>query len=215
MVAFLDRYLAGEHERVWNELTALGDQVRQEKHRPDASAVAQETMRRVKVNLQTLIPRLTALGWRFGVARTDQEDYEGVWTPPPPDASARVEAMESVCGPIPLSLRAFYEIVGGVDLRGAHPDWPGIYDPLLVASCQKVLENLHATREWREQRAREGKPVPPFSLYYAPDFLVKEGISGVGALYVEGPNGAADAPLSFEDSPLPIMFVQSLHNAFR
>jgi len=155
-------------------------------------------MRRARANIETLIPRLAALGWTFG---EDAPDWEGCWTPPPPDAPALVDAMEGICGPIPLALRAFYEIVGGVDFRGEHPEWLELYDPLMVYPCRQALDDLRAG--------------PPFCLPYAPDFLVKEGISGVGLIYVEVPNGAADAPPSFEDQELPISFVQSLRNAFR
>jgi hypothetical protein len=63
---YLERYLAGEHEPVWDALVALGEQVRAEPVYSDALAVARETMRRVRFNIEHLIPRLLAVGYQFG-----------------------------------------------------------------------------------------------------------------------------------------------------
>ncbi len=204
MASFLERYKSGEQKQVWDELVALGDAIREEPLHGDAWAVACETMRRVRFNAELLIPRLTALGWKF---------REEPLTPPG-DGSAVTAAMEAICGPLPLSLKAFYEIVGGIDLRGANPDWDDLYDPLMVASGAEVLQDLCVQRTEHEEEARNGLPAVPFILYYAPDFLVKEGISGVGMVYVAVASPAADAPLSFEDKPLEVGFVQSLRNSF-
>jgi hypothetical protein len=64
--SYLERYLAGEHEQVWAELQALGAAVREEPLSSDALAVARETMRRVRENLELLIPRLVKVGYQFG-----------------------------------------------------------------------------------------------------------------------------------------------------
>jgi hypothetical protein len=72
---FLERRLAGEYEQVWAELQALGEAVREEPLYGDALAVARETMRRVRENLEMLIPRLVAVGYQFGYG----------WVQPPAD----------------------------------------------------------------------------------------------------------------------------------
>ena len=61
----LRRYLAGEHEAVWAELTALGPSVRERRYFDDAWGVARETMRRARRNVELIIPRLDRLGYRF------------------------------------------------------------------------------------------------------------------------------------------------------
>ena len=61
----LRRYEAGEHEAVWAELTALGAKVREAPHVDDAWAVARETMRRARHNVEQIIRRLDAMGYRF------------------------------------------------------------------------------------------------------------------------------------------------------
>jgi len=51
-LALFDRYVAGEQEKVWDELIALGPSVRSDPHTADALAVACETMRRVDLNVE-------------------------------------------------------------------------------------------------------------------------------------------------------------------
>lgn len=66
MAPYLDRYLSGEHEQVWRELTQLGAQVRSDPVYPDALAVARETMRRACHNIEILIPRPREADYAFG-----------------------------------------------------------------------------------------------------------------------------------------------------
>lgn len=61
----LRRYEAGEHERVWADMMALGTGVREAPHFDDAWAVARETMRRARHNIEQIIRRLDAMGYRF------------------------------------------------------------------------------------------------------------------------------------------------------
>ncbi len=111
---FLDRYRAGEHVAVWRELAALGPAVREAPVLDDARAVARETMRRVRHNVELLVVRLHALDFRF-------VDPAQAHEPPTPALLARLDALESEAGPLPLALRAFYEEVGSVCLMGSHP----------------------------------------------------------------------------------------------
>jgi hypothetical protein len=64
--SFLWRYLARECEQVWADMQALGPAVGVEPLYSDALAMARETMRRVRHNIETLIPRLTAASYAFG-----------------------------------------------------------------------------------------------------------------------------------------------------
>jgi hypothetical protein len=64
--SYLDRYKQGAYEQVWRELMQLGPDVREEPVFNDAEAVAQETMRRVRQNIEILIVRLLRLGYVFG-----------------------------------------------------------------------------------------------------------------------------------------------------
>lgn len=73
---YLTQYLNGQYEAVWDSLTALGDLRGDEETRIAAMSVAQETMRRVKTNIQTLAERLTGFGFRFGEGLYDDETEE-------------------------------------------------------------------------------------------------------------------------------------------
>jgi hypothetical protein len=51
---------------VWEELLALGAAVHEEPAHADALAVARETMKRARMNIDRLIPRLVRVGFLFG-----------------------------------------------------------------------------------------------------------------------------------------------------
>ena len=77
MTSFLGRYQQGECEAVWAELLALGEQVRTEPVYTDTLAVARETMRRARFNIETLIPRLRTCGYQCGSGWvTEQQGYD-------------------------------------------------------------------------------------------------------------------------------------------
>jgi Domain of unknown function (DUF6745) len=64
-----ERYVAGEYNKVWSELVAMGPAVREEPIVADALAVAYETMRRVEANVRTVVGRLHAMNYRFQTSR--------------------------------------------------------------------------------------------------------------------------------------------------
>jgi hypothetical protein len=107
VLGFCDRYQAGEHQQVWLELVALGDAVRQEPVYSDALAVASETMRRARENIQTLISRLHDVGYNFASGRE-----AGV-------AAARM--LEKLAGQTPDLLKMAGSIPS--DMLGAASGW--------------------------------------------------------------------------------------------
>ncbi len=114
MATFFERYQAGEYEQVWVDLVALGPQVYQEPYFSDAKAVANETMRRVRHNIELIVQRLKDL--QFDFVRPD-----AMISPPDPELIGNLDAFEQEIGPIPMSIRAWCEIVGSVDLMGTYP----------------------------------------------------------------------------------------------
>jgi hypothetical protein len=144
MKSFLQRYQRSDHEQVWRELVALGPTVREEPLYADALAVARETMRRARHNIELLVPRLSSLGFAFGCQwvlecppayvhrRPELADGWRHWVmeaqheyctfrPPLPDVLERIADLEQRTGILPLSLRAWYEVVGTVDLVSKPP----------------------------------------------------------------------------------------------
>lgn len=241
MDTWLERYQQGEREQVWQELIALGEDV----HHPDlldsAYAVARETMKRTRHNIEMLVARLSGLGFQFGydwvferMARGNGDSDWTRWlienelTPPPPFApppqgtDERLEALEQEVGPLPLSLRAWYEEVGCANLVGLFPvDDLGRYQRFLstaqsVALGQEFKDQLQQKRqEWPCHHdidplwvyplsiAREGILQPAYSerryvLSLAPDEYFKYLYPGGGTYSIALPCGAADAVLDGE-----------------
>jgi len=190
-----DRYLAGEHEAVWSDLLALGAAVREDPHAADALAVAYETMGRVEANVRTVSERLV----RLGFTKSDGPLH----TPPNPRVDTEIRQLEKVAGTLPMSLRAFYEIVGAVDWIGNHPHLsaarsPLCTDPLVVLPIGAALEYA----------GEEGE-----SILIAADALMKAETSGGDPYQIEAPNPAADGILLFERHDL--YFVDYLRLVFR
>ncbi len=182
MTSFLERYCNGECEQVWEELHARGEQIRKEPLLSDTLAVARETMQRVRSNIEMLSVRLVDLGYQF-------KNPDAIIIPP----------AESTRLQIPLSLRAWYEIVGSVDFTGTHPTYPEIFDlaplpdPLVINSVEYPLREC---RRWRERYNRND----PFwdkllSLPIAPDEYQKADIETDMAYEIIVPNSSADALL--------------------
>ncbi len=156
---FLERYMAGEYEAVWAELVSLGPGVRDPQFMPEAVAVAQETMRRARQNVELLIQRLDKMEYRFwnggkgsgGKASNHLKDKD-VYLPPSPHEKQELAEFERGGRVLPLSLRIWMEEVGRVDLAGSHPalsflvhedGFPGIYaDPLMVIPNADSLEDM-------------------------------------------------------------------------
>lgn len=235
---FLQRYLHGEQEQVWADVLALGDSVRNEPVFTDALAVARETMRRAKENIELLIPRLAKSGYQFGygwiqprddISRftgADRRDYDDeiewardmprLYSSPVRSVHLRLAELEQFTGTPPLSLYAFFEVVGGVNFVGYHPRWRGGspmgLDPLMVVPLDYTLEMYRegsldplgtprADDETIEDDMHDedvedgmlGGEVP-----VAPDHYFKYNISGLGSYHVVTPCYAADAPLELE-----------------
>jgi len=110
VTTFFERYQSGEHIAVWQDLIALGTQVTTEPLLSDARAVAAETMRRARLNLETLVERLRVLDYRF-------INSVPIGTP---ESAAVLDAFEQRLT-LPISVRAWYEHIGEVDFGGTHP----------------------------------------------------------------------------------------------
>jgi hypothetical protein len=189
---YLERYRNGEHEQVWNELQALGPLVRQEPYVTPAQAVASETMRRVRRNCERLVSRLQSLGYVFG---TFPDGTRRSYTADPlilPSDQIRADCdeLEDEAGPLPLSLSAFWQEVGAVDLVGMHPAWPDGLDPLVVDPPEGALSFLFDEDEEDESLGRFAG--------LAPDDLHKDNTSGGDPYGVRLPNPAADFLFEYE-----------------
>jgi hypothetical protein len=201
---WLERYRAGDHIQVWTELTGLGTDLRDTAVWPDAVAVARETMRRARENVRRLSVVLPARGYRFA-------DPDAVLVPPPADVAAQLDALEAAAGPLPLSLRCWYEEVGQVDLTGEHPDWSHQFpDPLVVSAPVETLLLEHET--WSADRGTEWDR-GAFAIELAPDALHKSDVSGGPPYSMVVPDASVDALFRWENHQTT--FVNYLRICFR
>lgn len=227
MNTFLSRYLAGECSQVWAELQRVGETVQMESIYQDAWAVALETMRRVRHNLELLIPRLRQKGFTFGehflgtLSEGDRQHLQQIapiLSTPNNSTAKRLSALEEEIGILPLSLRAFYVVVEGVNLVGSLPEWQALrpdgidnpvefarnhpqfdwrhysldrgLDPLFVWSLDAQIEMLAGIKT---QVVESGEQLTPYPLNLAPDYLSKYGIGGDGPYTIVTPCSTADA----------------------
>jgi hypothetical protein len=187
-MTFLDRYRAGERTQVWRELMALGAQIREPSLYPDAYAVALETMTVARRNVEMLVERLGKAGYRFAYP-------ESVHVPPTTNTPREIEEIETRLGPLPLSLRAFYEAVGSVDFvqswkqlihyyrkereSATEIEILGEEDPLVVAPLSLIGD---------EKRKQGGRVY----FCFAPDEFHKANYSGGENYHVWLPDPRAD-----------------------
>ncbi len=209
----LNRYRKGEHEAVWSDLrlheVVAGD------FRDEALAVASETMARVRRNADLIAERLAARGWSAlsGALRLEPNAQGG-------KVMQRIETVTS-CG-LPASLRAFWQVVGGIDLiwdHGSGEQAPDLgvaldlaaMDPLAVDAPDRAEYVLD---EWRDQRAGVDPDLAdPFRLDLAPAARHKANAGSGPAYCVELPFLGADP--FFVNEPHNLPFVDYLRLAFR
>ncbi|MGD1913423.1 MAG: hypothetical protein ACFB2X_22050 [Rivularia sp. (in: cyanobacteria)] len=99
----LERYKAGECEAVWQELKNRGETSELSVKDEDLT-VAGETMKRVKYNFNVIANNLIKLGFEF-------EESEKVLVPAKPNVSNFLDEFEQQWSILPLSVRAWYEVI--------------------------------------------------------------------------------------------------------
>jgi hypothetical protein len=200
-----ERYVAGEHKAVWSELWARGADVRTDPLAADALAVAYETMHRVRDNVTKIVARLAAMGYQFTTPEGRARSRDDAHVLPNARTAKRVQRLEKEAGALPLSLRAFCEVVGAVDLIGRHPSLAPARgsvtpDPLVVAGVEELLSEVGA---WEDDDV----------LALAPDDLHKANVSGGDPYAIAVPDPHADGVLLNERHE--ILFVDYLRLCFR
>lgn len=207
------RYVRGEHDEVWRELrayAAIAGDLREE-----ALAVARETMRRVARAADLIAERLAARGWtaHSGTLRT---------APSPEDRVMSNRIATFTGEPLPVSLDAFWETVGGIDFvwnydGDATP--PGLGVDLDMTEMDPLAVHPPATADWQLEEWEDGRSgvhpelLGPHHLSLAPDHLHKANISGGPPYGVELPFRGADPIFVNEAHGLP--FVDYLRLCFR
>ncbi|MEU8217273.1 hypothetical protein AB0C47_16030 [Micromonospora taraxaci] len=214
---WVDRYVAGQQDRVWHEMRQLGSRVREPAFAPQAQAVCDEMARRARSNIETLVARLREQGYRFHQNDDDQTPTEP-YTPPGPKAEELLHWLEQRLGPLPMVLSSWIRIVGDVWLVGTHPQWlnSAAADPLVLELAGSRYPNsdireyfAEEIEAWQEDQEDLDEP---FLLPVAPDHYHKGNVSGGGPYGIILPDASADAHFVGE-ARMPL--VAYLNGAFR
>lgn len=196
----------GQSEAAWDELWELGEGVRRDGRLVIAEAVAWETMRRVRANVEVLLGRYHAIGYRLEVP--DEALL-------PPADPAHIAALEHAAGgPLPLSMAAFWEHMAGVDLRQARAQgvhgWSGHQggrpvdpvellgddDPLQVIDIAALHAELGDPESYLVGRL-DGRTY----LFFAADCFHKANVSGGENYHLLVPEPRADFRIIGDVSP--------------
>lgn len=192
MRSLLDLYRngAGMETYVWEQLMAKGELQEGTPSWDEAYTVAVETMGRARQNLDTIMEYLIGHNYIFGMDLDDGISPVLAWTRPDSSTSEMLRRLTQLIGPIPLSLRAWWEVVGSVSLQGAFQDLADdeglpMSDPLMIPPLSEVLAEVEDLR---------GEEIVT-ALDLAPDVYHKADISGGLPYQIQVPNSLADGPL--------------------
>ena len=152
-------------------------------------------MHRVRRNCERLVSRLGDLGYVFGTFPDgSRRSFKAEPLTAPSDRiRADSTELETQAGLLPISLVAFWQEVGAVDLVGMHRGWPDGLDPLVVDPPEGALSFLFDMED--DEGETEG---PGWFAGLAPDDLHKDNVSGGDPYGVRLPNPAADFTLLYE-----------------
>lgn len=184
------RWEAGERAQVWAAVASLGEQARDDEARlADIMHVLKAWATTCALHLRELCGALDDLGLRVGSPQCDPRVHE------------QIGALEERVGPLPLTVCAWHQMVGAVDLRGfrtemEYEEWgapralcPDIHraDPLLLESSESVFRYDESV--WWQGR---------YPLRLAPGIAEKFFSYGGAPLTVAVPSGAVDGQMRDE-----------------
>ncbi|WP_437994369.1 hypothetical protein [Sorangium sp. So ce145] len=217
---WVERYEAGEHEAVWSEIAALEDSVRDGAVLDEAAAVARSMMTRVRTNLERIVEALKKRKYAFA-AGSAKKAFPG----PSAKAGKELAAIEELLGgPLPLSLRAFYEVVGSVDLtevfdakyddKALFFSGYGQFDPIVVFRPAATLEILRPRVAAEERHLPElRRPIKKLEIGTDPAHKAAPTNPNDWTYSVEVQGTAADGLLRQGDRSMP--FVDYLRAVLR
>jgi hypothetical protein len=198
----------------------MGDAVRHPDFVEEAQLVCDEMATRARQNIEVIIERLTADGYRFH--SDDPAVAERPHYPPTANAAEHVAWLQERCGVVPMTLSSWIRLVGDVWLVGTHPQWStsAQADPLVIdAEGSRHHEwrpsfRDHLDDEWNTWREGYRHPhTDQFVFDFAPDKFFKANYSGGASYGMVMPDGCADGLFAWEESVTP--FVSYLTTVFR
>ena len=177
-----DQYNGCETTQVYQQIQALGQNAFSRTYFPDVDKVLKEIFHRVAYNLEVIYSELNHINYLF---KTDfKYNFERPLHKPLPNTDRLLTQLDKAVKPfgfVPLSLKYFYQIVGGVNFGWDYDTNPNLLwkmaDPIQVASLDALTEMV-TDKYWRQEMQEyidEGDL--PF-LELSTDVYHKDNISG-------------------------------------
>lgn len=222
MPNFYDRYQRGSYQEVYDELLGMHEHIYDSLVYEEALSVMREIMKRVRLNIETLVSRLVNMRYQFlkggswvnasvqdKIRKATDIDNPAFRVATAKDVK-QVTVLEQLTGGVPLSLKCWLEEVGEVDFvglfqheeRGHGPH----LDPLYIYPIDTLVQIVTSFIEndgWQEEP----------ELLLSPDCYHKYGYSGGPAYTMLLPCRTLDAP--FLNEPHDTTFVNYLRICMR
>ena len=208
---YIEKYLAGHRLEVWKEIETLKLKNLSEDTFTDILSVCKETMLRVRKNTKKIISALESIGYDFSLYPDGSKHFfKAPFLEPDKELEEKIKIIETKAGTLPLTLKVFWENIGGICLVGRYDTWPEHSDQLVAAS---VNDNIEELEDWIEMKKEDDEfKDAPFMLYISPDDYHKDNVSGGQWYNIEIPCDTVDAIV--HDLPNETTFVNYLRTAF-
>lgn len=211
IMSLLARYKKGEHIAVWKKIESIGDLSQDNPQYADVVAVVEETMKRIRHNVEILHRKLLEIDYRF-------VEPDRSYMPPAANVSERIAFLEEIVSPLPLVIKLWLKIVGGIDFRGSHPTLAGYYplnssvvepnyrphdntksfpyysDPMYIQPIEDIIDEAKFTQTLIATGEISGDNA--YRIMF-PDYFTKNNISG-SLYYLPLQSAQVDIPLLHE-----------------
>jgi hypothetical protein len=166
----------------------------------DAQLVCDEMAKRARHNVEAIVDRLIAAGYRFH-SNDDEETPATPFLPATEAAEGQAAWLRERFGRVPMSLLSWLRLVGDVWLVGTHPAWAdsAAADPLVIdleglrypqSPIQAYFGRQYET--WQRSATSDTESAGLFVLPMSPDALHKDNTSGGPPFGVILPDGCVD-----------------------
>lgn len=210
-----EKYLSGETVEVYDIITAWGQDAFLPGNSEQVHAVLTETFSRVAYNLNIIYAELQQLNYLFNVE--PHYNFEKALHSPLADTEMLLHKLDEAVKPfghVPLSLKYFYRIVGGVNfVWDYHTNENFLWDmadPIQIASLDAVVETVTG-EYWAEdiQQYVDDENFGEAFLELAADDLHKDNVSG-GMAYAIQLTSTPSVDSAFMNEPNDTSFINYL-----
>lgn len=149
-----DRYINNETEQVYQDIYALGQDAFLPNNFPDIEKVLTETFNRISYNLEIIYSELLKIDYQF---KTEFNfNFEKPLHKPLSNTEKLLQKLDKSVqdfGYVPLSLKYFYKIVGGVNFCWDYETNENLMwemaDPIQIASLDDLVNEV-SDEDWKE-----------------------------------------------------------------